>query len=1064
MRNLLFIAGTLASLVAHATDYYVSPSGNDGNPGTSSGTAWRTIPRVNQSAFTYQPGDRILFERGGTYRGELILGVSGTASQSITVGAYGNGAKPIIKGSEAVTGWSNYQGNIWRATVASGRVEQVYFNGQRMTAARYPNTGWLRNSQGGGTQVQSADLTQPNGYWNGAMAVLRSSSSSFDTMIVSSYANQTLNFTTPTLNLGSERWGFFMKGKLSELDSPGEWYYDAFAQQLYFWAPNSGNPNSQTVEAAVYRNGVNCYWHRSYLRIENLEFRHQRLAGVLNDGADHVTVTGCTFRNLYHGIRCAGTSSNYSGNDLRDTYATGIMVLGNNTTIADNALNAIALVDGAGESTWGYFGIRTTGTGVTVRNNRMDTIGYIGIIAESNALVEKNVVRHPLATMNDGGGIAIDHADGLVIQDNIVSDPIGSWQNGAPDVAPHNQHMGIGIYFGNTSIKNTTAQRNTVYNCPQAGIHVDHTMVTTGLQIKDNVFFNNGIQMVVSDYSNGTGAGAVAPYYVANYNDVYSGNVMYCLTKEQLCMQQYNTHGADPVDFGTYTNNRYFNPYKELSIKVINFVSGAPRFYALERWQADNHEDQGSTRSPLRLADRSTVQELGGNLVQNGDFTTNVNGWTGWPNNAQVSRVTDHLDNGALKAYLPDNSVYPNFTLHNPDLFPIQNGAWYRVKCSVQGPGHGQVTVGIKGQSTFSNPYTTWEWAIPFDDERRDLEMYFQSNLTDQAQIQFVNQWTDPMYYLDNVQVTKVTTQTIDPAERNKIFVNDQPAEQSFTLPDGCWHSIDGTLLSGTITVPAFSSKVAYRVDGGDCGIQVPTGTVRLKMMLAGAVQDGAALMRDDLRVAGLVPSTEPYTAMGYVLENAGATSAAAVMQATGANAVVDWVLLELHEDNPAYSLAGRRAALLLRNGSVVDPMGSALLAFNGSTTGRHIAVRHRNHLATLCTKVLQGTGELIDLTLPLTPTFGTNAQENIAGIMALWPGNVNDDGQVKYTGANNDRDVLMLAIGGVIPTNTVAGYNNGDVNMNGEVSYTGPNNDRDRLLLTVGSTQATQVRVEQMP
>jgi hypothetical protein len=52
--------------------------------------------------------------------------------------------------------------------------------------------------------------------------------------------------------------------------------------------------------------------------------------------------------------------------------------------------------------------------------------------------------------MNDGGGIAIDHADGLIIQDNIVSDPIGSYENGAATNAPHNEHMGIGIYFGNT--------------------------------------------------------------------------------------------------------------------------------------------------------------------------------------------------------------------------------------------------------------------------------------------------------------------------------------------------------------------------------------------------------------------------------------------------------------------------------------------------------------------------------------------------------------------------------------------------------------------------------------
>ncbi|MBS1569797.1 MAG: right-handed parallel beta-helix repeat-containing protein [Bacteroidetes bacterium] len=802
---------------ASATNYYVAPTGNDANNGTSEATAWKTIDRVNQSAFTFQPGDKILFQRGGTYRGEVILGVSGTPSQPVTIGAYGTGSKPVIKGSVLVSGWSNYQGNIWQADVA-GQVDQVYVNGQRMVPARFPNTGWLRNSQGGGTQIQSSDLTQPDGYWDGATAVVRSSSSSFDTLHVSNFSGSTLHFTSSTLNLGNEAWGFFMKGKLSELDMAGEWYFDRTAQKLYLWAPSGADPSGLTVEAAVYRAGVNCYWQRHDLKVQDIAFRHQRLAGLFNDGADHVTTSGCDFRYLYHGIRSAGTYDNCSGNNFKNTYATAAMLLGDNALIADNTFSDIALVDGEGESTWGYFGIRTTGTGTIIRHNELDTIGYIGIIAEANALVEKNIVKHTLATMNDGGGIAIDHADGLVIQDNIVGDPIGSFANGALLEAPHNVHMGIGIYFGNTSIKNTTAQRNTVYNCPQSGIHVDHTMVTTGLQIKDNVFFNNGVQITVSDYSNATGAGATPPYYLPNYNDVYSGNVMYCLTKDQLCMLQYNTHGANPVDFGTYSNNRYFNPYNELSIKVINFVSGAPRFYTLERWQAEKNEDAGSTRSTERLVAFATVDELSANLVQNGNFTNNVNGWAGWPNNAQVTHVTNHLDNGALKAFLPDNSQYPNFTMHNPDLFPIQDGAWYRVRCSVQSNTPGDVIVGIKGESTFSNPYTTWERDIPFDAERRDLEMYFQSDLTDQAQIQFINQWTEPMYYLDNVEVVKVSVQPVDPLDRNKLYVNENAASQSFTLPAGCWGDVNGTVLNGAVDVPAFSSITVFQLPDDVCG------------------------------------------------------------------------------------------------------------------------------------------------------------------------------------------------------------------------------------------------------
>ena len=116
MRNLLLLAGLLSALLAYSTDYYVSPGGNDSNNGTSQGTAWKTIWRVNQSTFSFNPGDRVLFERGGVWRGEIVLGNSGTVSQQITLGAYGSGAKPLIKGSELVSEWSVYQGHIWRAS------------------------------------------------------------------------------------------------------------------------------------------------------------------------------------------------------------------------------------------------------------------------------------------------------------------------------------------------------------------------------------------------------------------------------------------------------------------------------------------------------------------------------------------------------------------------------------------------------------------------------------------------------------------------------------------------------------------------------------------------------------------------------------------------------------------------------------------------------------------------------------------------------------------------------------------------------------------------------------
>jgi len=92
----------LAALPAQATTYYVAAAGSDTNNGTSSGTPWQTIAKVNAS--TFSPGDSILFNRGDAWYGTaLTVPSAGSPSSPITFGAYGTGANPILKGSTFLT-------------------------------------------------------------------------------------------------------------------------------------------------------------------------------------------------------------------------------------------------------------------------------------------------------------------------------------------------------------------------------------------------------------------------------------------------------------------------------------------------------------------------------------------------------------------------------------------------------------------------------------------------------------------------------------------------------------------------------------------------------------------------------------------------------------------------------------------------------------------------------------------------------------------------------------------------------------------------------------------------
>lgn len=84
----------LLSASANATDYYVdNVSGNDNASGTSATSAWKTISWVNTKIF--QPGDKILFKRGGTWTRIFRPQGQGTSSAPITIDAYGDIAQPL---------------------------------------------------------------------------------------------------------------------------------------------------------------------------------------------------------------------------------------------------------------------------------------------------------------------------------------------------------------------------------------------------------------------------------------------------------------------------------------------------------------------------------------------------------------------------------------------------------------------------------------------------------------------------------------------------------------------------------------------------------------------------------------------------------------------------------------------------------------------------------------------------------------------------------------------------------------------------------------------------------
>jgi hypothetical protein len=140
----------------------------------------------------------------------------------------------------------------------------------------------------------------------------------------------------------------------------------------------------------------------------------------------------------------------------------------------------------------------------------------------------------------------------------------------------------------------------------------------------------------------------------------------------------------------------------------------------------------------------------------------------------------------------------------------------------------------------------------------------------------------------------------------------------------------------------------------------IKAGDVALdaKLILQGPYNTSTGLMNDKLRESKLIPLTEPYTKIGnfsFVNGGGGETTTQAVFDVIGETAIVDWVFIELRDKNTPSMVLYTRAALIQRNGRVVDIDGISPVVFqNVPQNSYYVAIKHRNHLG-----VMTGTAQV---------------------------------------------------------------------------------------------------------
>jgi len=273
MVGLLFL--TMPASVEAAT-FYVSPAGNDTNPGTLE-KPFVTLRRAQQavrkqrSEARGQKSEQIaVYLRGGTYYlfEPLVFTPedSGAKDAPVIFQAYENEAPVISGGAKLDLKWTPYKDGIIRADVSGFKFQdagfsfdQLFINGQRQHLARYPNYS-PRAEIFGGT---AADAISPERVrrWANPLggfvhALHKSAWGGFHYRITGVDEKGNLKLeggwqnNRPAPMHDKER---FVENIFEELDAPGEWYLHRTKGVLYFMPPQGLDLAGARVEVAGIR-------------------------------------------------------------------------------------------------------------------------------------------------------------------------------------------------------------------------------------------------------------------------------------------------------------------------------------------------------------------------------------------------------------------------------------------------------------------------------------------------------------------------------------------------------------------------------------------------------------------------------------------------------------------------------------------------------------------------------------------------------------------------------------------------------------------------------------------
>ena len=534
--------GLLACLIfgsnAQATDYYISPQGNDDWSGslkaantTQTDGPFQTLERAKQALRG--------LKKSGAYNDKVTVNITeGTYTLSHTlhfslmdsglpdreiVWQGEQGAKVLVSGGVALNCIKQHT-NVWECPVPQAAINlqsfdpqrikgnapkfELYVNQQKLHLARWPDTGWahIKSPLDKDTQFSvmgSLPMLGADDVKNAQVHIFASNDWYDQYVAVDSVslANNSLKLSSATSYPLESGRRFYLQNVPSLLNAPGEWLYDEATKKISFIAPDGVNPTEIVMSSLpnlLVAEGI------KNVSFKNISFQYSAGTAVMVTRSDDIKLDELDVHNIGgNGVEIAeGQNVQFINSRVYQIGTIGVLVYGGDKNTLqptkhiirnNNIYETGTLLMARSPAVW------LSGIGIELSHNLLAEGPVTGLWINGNDnVIEKNEIQYFCLQASDCGAIYAGHdwsERGNVIRNNYIHDITGY---GLQRVDVANNQV---VYSDTASV----------------GVYLDDG--ASGFEVSYNIFENAGTMSI--QVGGGRDNKIINNYFKTNYYAVW---------------------------------------------------------------------------------------------------------------------------------------------------------------------------------------------------------------------------------------------------------------------------------------------------------------------------------------------------------------------------------------------------------------------------------------------------------------------------------------------------------------------------------------------------------------